>query len=158
MSKNIKQDLMRRLVGVDPVDDLLAVKVQDRLCFSMVGFESCLDYVDIRIVEPVLFQGPTLEPLNEIVGFGAAQIENGFYVQCLAEHLGLVDVSRNAIEHQRIVVRMKTPDFRHIINELVPEFDRRLVRNQLAATGVVEEDFANVAVGFEAAKNVPAGA
>src|SRR4051812_5302263 len=64
----------------------------------------------------------------------------------------------DTVQHERIVVGMKTAVVSAVVDEIPPEIDSRLVRHKLAAAGIFEEDLAHGAVRFETAENLTAGA
>src|SRR5262249_26322302 len=74
------------------------------------------------------------------------------------EHFGLAGVTGDAVEDKRVGFGMETACFGGVIDELVPKADGRFIRNEFAAAGVFQENFADGAVGFQAAEYVTAGA
>src|SRR5262249_53713606 len=76
----------------------------------------------------------------------------------LAQHFGLVLVSGNAVQHERVLSGMESPGLGATVNEVVPKLDGRRVRDELATAGVLEENPTHWAIGFEAAENIAASA
>src|SRR5438552_19021501 len=136
---------------------LLAVILEHRFAFALVGFQTIANDVDVRVVEPVFLERATLEALDQIIHLGAAQIKDGHDIQGIPEHLSLVFVAGDAIEHEGVLLGMETASLGAAIDEIAPEVNGWLIGDQLTTAGVLEKNLADGAVGFETAKDITAG-
>ena len=66
--------------------------------------------------------------------------------------------ARQVLSALRADPRMEAAGFGAAINEVAPQLDGRLVRNQFPAAGIFQEHRADLAVGLQTSENVPAGA
>src|SRR5580765_7352140 len=85
------------------------------------------------------------------------EIENRFHLERVGEHSGLVDVARDAVEHERVAGRMEATGVLAVVNELPPQLNGRLIRHKLAAAGVFDEHTRERVRSRERAEDVAAG-
>src|SRR5665213_177194 len=156
--ENFGEGLRRRPVGVDAVDDFLAVKIQHRLGFVLVSLEPRADDLDVRVVQAVVLERAALHPRDEVFEIAAAHVKNGDDVDKLAEHFRLMHAARNAVEDERVAFGMKPPGGREAVRELLPQLDGRLVGHKLAGAGVFDENFSERRFGTQVAEHVAATA
>lgn len=158
MPEDFQKSLRRGAVGIDAVDDFPAIKVQHRLGLAFVGFEPRADDFDVRIVQPVVLERAALHPRNEVFKIGAAHVKDGGDVDKFAEHFCLMDVARDAVEHQRIAARMKPPGRRQAVRELLPQLDGWFIGHELAATGVFDKNSSQRGIGTQVTEHIAATA
>src|SRR5262249_6799201 len=65
-------------------------------------------------------------------------------------------VAGNAVEHERVLLGVKAADLGLVVNVLAPKLNRLLVRHELAAAGILDEQLPQRAVGAEIAEDVAA--
>src|SRR5581483_7815738 len=155
---DVTQDVVehggRFLGGIDLVHEALAVELQHRLGFALVGFEAVLDDREIGVIEAVLAERAALEALHQLVHVGAVEINDRADVKGVIEHLRLMDIAGNAVEDERVLLGMKVMGLDHVIDELAPELDGGFVGDELAAAGVFDENPADRALDREIAEDI----
>ncbi len=158
MLKDFQESLRRRAVGVDLVDDLFSVEVQHGSGFFFVNFQTFADHIEIGVVQAIVLEGAPLHPGDEIFLFIGRKIKNGDDVERIFQHFRLMQVARNAVEHQRVRIGMKPPHLRGGVNEFAPKFDGGPVGHQRTFAGVFNENFPKFAFRAQVAENVAASA
>src|SRR5580704_4607888 len=158
VAKDGRQHLGRRLGGINLVNQLAAIEIQDRVGFALIGFEAMLDDIQVGVVEAVFAQGAALEAVHEFFEIWAAKVKNAAHVQRVLEHLSLADVAGDAVQDESVRGGLETAGALDVYDELTPEINRGLVRDEFAAAGIFEEDVADIAIGGEVAENVAASA
>ena len=136
--------------------DLRPVEVEHRLGFAVVGFETLLDDIQVRIIETILAEGAPLESFDHLVRLGAGQIEDRPHVERVGKNPGLIGVTRDAVEHEDVACRVKFAVRRAGFDVLGPERDGRLVGHKLAFAGVLDESPAHRIFDAEVAEGVAA--
>ena len=129
---NFAEHIDRREHGVDMHDHLIAVVSQQRPGFLVVGLEPVFDHLFVGVIETVVPQGTPLEALDQLGPVRAGQMKNFPHPDNVLQHLCLVDVARDAVEHQKIVVGMKSVRLDALIDADLPKLDRYFVRHQFA--------------------------
>ena len=129
---NFAEHIDRREHGVDMHGHLIAVVSQQRPRFLVVGLEPVFDHLFVGVIETVVPQGTPLEALDQLGPVRAGQMENFSHPDNVLQHLRLVDVARDAVEHQKIVVGMKSVRLDALIDADLPKLDRYFVRHQFA--------------------------
>ena len=81
-----------------------------------------------------------------------------FYIDHFLHDLGLTDISRNAVQHERVDVRLKFMRFHCRIDCLSPKLHCDMIGNQLAFTRIFKECFADLRAGVDGAEYVATGA
>lgn len=156
--EDVAQDFGGRLRGINAMHIFRPVKTQHRLGFLFVNFEAVPDDVEIGVVQPVFLQRPALQALHERAEVGAMQIKNRFYIQRAAEHFCLMNIAGDPVEHKDIALGAEAADVFAAFDELPPELYRRLVRDQLTAAGVLDENSGERIGGAQGAEDIAAGA
>lgn len=140
------------------MDQFLSVKFKNRFCFAIVGFQSCMDDAQIGVIEAVLAESAALEALDEPFEIGAGEVKNRANVEGIAEHFGLLDVAGDTVKDKGVCIGVEMTEGLAAGDGLLPKADGRIVRHQLAATGVLDENAAKFVIYPEVAENVTAGA
>ncbi len=85
-------------------------------------------------------------------------MEHLLHVDELIHDLGLADIPRYAIEHQRIDIGLELMPIDCGVDPRFPELHRNLIRDQLAFAGVFQKRAADRRAGIDGAKDIAAGA
>ena len=125
--------------------------------FVLINLESCLDGLEVCIVEPVFAQRSGLKPLDHDVEVATVKVEDASDVDSFLEQLSLVDVSRNAIEQHGIRAGIELAVADAVVHVVSPQLDRRFVRHEVAVRGVVEEQLAKRVLDAQIPKQITAG-
>jgi hypothetical protein len=152
----LRQHIHGRVGGVDVVDQVFAVKFQKRLGLVIVGFQTLLDHLLVSIVKTVVAQGPTLQALDQLGSVRAGQMKNPAHAQDVTEQMGLIDIPRNAVQQQKIMVGVKRVRLDNLVDSQLPQLDRQVVGHQFAPAGVGEKLLAKRRAQVERAEHVPA--
>jgi hypothetical protein len=80
------------------------------------------------------------------------------YVDHFLHDLGLSDITRNAVEHQRVNVWFKLVRLYGRVDCLSPELDRDIIRHELAFARVIQKRFTDLGARVDGAEYVAAGA
>ena len=119
---------------------LRAVETQERFGFLLIDFQPMTDDVEIGIVKPVFFQRATLEALDEGIEIFTVQEKYRPHIQHSIEHLCLVQIARDAVQDEDIFLGMKPSDPFAVLDKIPPQLYRRLIRHELAVSGVFDEN------------------
>src|SRR6516225_3255572 len=103
------------------MDQLLSIVIENRLTLALIRLLAVTDDIDVGIVEPIFFQGASLEALDQIVDFGATKIKDRNDIERFFEHFCLLGIARNAIENERIGLGMEPACPRTVMNEIAPK-------------------------------------
>ena len=136
--------------------ELWPVEIEHRPGFVFVGFETLLDDFQVGVIQPVLAERAALEPLGHLAQVGAVQVEDGFDIQGVVEHLRLVDTARDAVEHERVQFRLELAVVGAGFNVFAPQRDGRLVRHEMALAGILDERAPDGVVDAQVAERVAA--
>lgn len=156
--QNVGQHLGGRLIGIDTMHEMFAVKIQDGLGFLFVRLQAIADHVQAGVVQSIFLQSAALHAQHEIVEILAAQIKDRDDVQRVAQHFSLVPIAGDAIQHERVGFRNEPAGLGGVFDELAPKVDGRFVGHQFAPAGVIEENAADLAFDREITENITAGA
>ncbi len=137
---------------------LATVKFQDRHRFIFVNFEPFTDDVQVGVVEAVFLDGAALNAVDEAFFVIAFEVENGDDIKNAAQHFRLMNIARNAIQHQRVMLGMKPADLGGVDDVLPPKLDRRRIRHELAATGIFDKNFSERTIRAQIAEHIAARA
>ena len=99
-----------------------------------------------------------MKPFDETIDQSAAQVKNADHVQRILQHLRLGNVARDAVQHQRVLLRMKPARLGIGIDKITPKLNRGLVRHQFTSAGILQKNLSDGAVVLEAAKYFAASA
>src|ERR1035437_5200806 len=157
-AQDVGEHLGGRQVGVDLMHEPAAIKLQHGLGFLLVGLETFADDAEVRVVEAVFLERAALDAVDQVFLVGALEIKNASDINRVAESFRLARVARDAVKHERVLVRMKTADLLGGINELPPQLDGLVVRHQLAAAGIINENLPERAVPAQVAEDFAARA
>jgi hypothetical protein len=154
VSEQIAKDFNWCLRGVNPMHQFFPVKVQHRFGFPVVNFQPIANNFEIRVIQAILLERTPLETFDHRFEVSAMKIENSLHLESAFEHFGLMDVTRNSVEHQCVVFGMEAPTLFAVVNELPPKLDGGFVGHELAAARVFDEDTAQWIAGGEGTKNI----
>ena len=140
------------------MDEAFAVEVQDGLGFLFVNLQALTDDIQVGIIQAVVLERAALHPGDEVFLFLRREIKHGDDVEVVAQHFGLMDVARDAVEHEGVGVGMKPPHLDAGRNEVAPQFNGRAVGHERTFAGVFDENFSEVAVRAQVPEHVAAGA
>ena len=129
---NVAEHIDRREHGINMHNHVITVVSQQRPGFLVVGLEPVFDHLFVGVIETVVPQGTPLEALDQLGPVRAGQMKNFSHPDNVLQHLRLVDVARDAVEHQKIVVGMKSVRLDALIDADLPKLDRYFVRHQFA--------------------------
>src|SRR6185312_10741192 len=156
--QNIGEHFGGRLVGVDVLDEVLAVKFQHRLGFFFVSLEPVANDLEAGVIEAIFLERAALQALDEIIEIGGAEIKNPDDVQGVLEHLSLVRIARDAVQHERVGLGIEPAGLGRAQDGLPPQVNGRFVGNEFTAARIIDKGAADFAFDGEVAKNVTAGA
>lgn len=120
---------------------LLAVKTENWARLLFVHFEPMPDDVKVGVVQTVFLESATLESVNERIKIGAVQVKDCLHIQQAVEHLSLMQIAGDAVQHEDIGLRMETSSALGVLDKIPPQLHGRLIGHELAATGVFDEHF-----------------
>ena len=101
-AQDVEQHLGLRLVGVDSMNQFPPIKAKHRLGFLLIDLEPLPNDIEICVIQSIFFQGPPLQSLDERIEIRAMQVKDCPHVEGVRQHLGLVQITRNAVQHQRV--------------------------------------------------------
>src|SRR5262245_29632605 len=136
------------------MDHFRSVKIKDRLGFVVIRFEPISNDREFRVIKTVLAQRAALQTFNQFVQVAASKIKNSTDVERVLQHLRLADISRDAIQNERVLLRIKVPQGLASLDRLLPELDCGFVRHEFATAGVLEESAAQFIVDAQVAKDI----
>ena len=134
-----REHLHRRLGGIDIGHELLRIVIQDRFGLRLVGGDALVDHLVARVVDTVVLERALAHPAGEFVAVRAGKMEDLMDLEILGEHFRLADIARDAVEHEKIDVRLVDVGVAPVVDLGLPEVDRELVRHQFAAARILDE-------------------
>jgi len=156
--KNIAQDLVGPLVGIDVGDDFGAVEIEDGFGFFRVDFQAAFDDFVIDVVEAIFLQRAAFQAVVDFGFVGAGEMEDAADIQFRFEHFGLVEIARDAVEDEKIDLGFEPASPFHAFDLRGPEPDGDIVGDKLAFAGIAEEGLAEIGTNVDGAENIAAGA
>ena len=149
-------DARKGLLRIDLVDQFRAVEIEQRFGFRLVRFEPAADHFLIGIVETIVFQSPLFQPRYELHAIRAGKVEDLLHVDDVAHDARLAHVARDAVEDERVDVRLESMRADDVGDVGLPEFHGDVVRYELALAGIFEELLAEFRARIQRAKDIAA--
>ena len=149
--------LQRRLRGLDLEDDRRVVGPQGLHGLLVVDLQAPTDDLLIDVIQTVLAEGTGAEAILGVLEVGDAEVEDLDDVERLAQHLGLLGIAGQAVEHQRGMPRDEHLLQAEDLDVPLPDADGQLVGHEQAARGVTDDLAAELAVLGKLAEQVAAG-
>ena len=112
---------------------------EHRLRFVFVGIEPPLNDLLVGVVEPVVFERALFQSRKKRLAVRAGEVENFFHVDHLLHDLGLGDISRNPVEHERVDVRLEFVRVDRGVDRFFPKLDRDFIGHELAFARVIQK-------------------
>jgi hypothetical protein len=156
--EDIAQDADRGLGGIDLMEQVSGVAVEELTGLGFENLEALADGVEVGVVEAIFFEGTALHALDEGLGVAAGEVEDGDDVDGIGEHAGLSGVSGDAVEDESIGFRSEVADLGFGMDIFAPEPDGELIGHELSAAGELEEDAAEFGFWAQAAEDITTGA
>ncbi len=150
------KDDNRRLGGIHIDDQFRPVIVEQGQGFLFVGIEPPADHFLIRVVEPVVFQGPLLQARDDFVPVRAIEVENPLHIDDVRHEFGLPDVAGDSIEDEVVDIRLEDVSLDRVSDADLPELYRDLVRDEAAVARVFQEGLADRVPCIHAPENIAA--
>ena len=117
-----------------------------------------LDHFFVGIVETVVAQRAAFEAFDQLGAVGAGKMENFPHANRVLEHLGLVDIAGNPVEHEEIVIGMEGVGFDTLVDADFPQLDRDFIGDEFSPARIFEELLAERGPQVERPEDIAAGA
>ena len=143
---------------VDMLGHLPAVVFEQRARLVLVGLETVLDHFFVGVVEPVVPQSAALETIDQFGAVRTGQVENPPHPHRVLQHLGLVEVARDAVEHEEVVVGMEGVCLDALFDADFPQLNGDLVGHEFAAAGIFEKLPPEGSAQIQSTEDIAAGA
>ena len=144
--------------GVDVGDQGIRVEFKNRLGLRFVGGDPLLDDAVGSIVHAVVLERALAHPAGQFLAIRTGEVEDLVDLQEVGDHLGLRDIARNAVEYQKVDVRLVNVGVAPVVDLGFPQLDGQFIRHQIAAAGIMDEALADGGAGVERAEDIAAGA
>src|SRR5205807_4428062 len=89
---------------------------------------------------------------------GTREMKDLFHINQLSHDLGLVHISRNAVEHENVDIRLEFVAIDGGVDRFFPEFDRDVVRNELTFARIFQKRLPDFGARIYGPKDVAARA
>ncbi len=120
--------------GIDVGHDIaafifaLGVVVQNGFALLFVGANPLLDHFVVRVIKPVVLERALAQTTRPKFGtVRAAQVKHLQHLNVLLHVLGLLHIPRNAVQHEKIDVRLETVGLVLVVDVGAPQFHRGLI-------------------------------
>src|SRR5688500_4788119 len=121
------------------MNQLWTIKIEDRFGLAFVGLQPCPDDVEVGVIQPVVAESASLEPLDQFGEIGTGQVKDGDHIQSIRENAGLLEVAGDAVKNHGVAFWIEPGGVRSAVDVRTPELHGRLVRDQFSPTGVFEK-------------------
>ena len=86
---------------------------------------------------------------HELVTIRTGKVEDAAHVDEIVHQARLFDVAWDAVEHEKIEVRLEAVRIDLAVDEFLPELDRQLVGHQFTAAGIGKEGLAQFSASIQ---------
>lgn len=155
---NFLEDINRGFGCVNQHMAFITIVFKDRPGFVVVGFEAVAYDLLVGVIKAIVTQCAALETLDKLGTVRTRQVKDAVYLDEFLEHLGLMDIARDSVKHEKVVIRMKEMRLDALVNPELPELDRDFIRNKLALAGVFQKLPAQRRAEIERTEDIAAGA